>query len=471
MTEVFTPTTPARSTFIERQALNDQLVDSLRTPGKQVVVYGPSGSGKTTLLVNKLEQLYPDHITSRCTVATTFENLLLSAFDSLNVYFTSGASVKRSKSISVKLEQDYFKIKSSIEAASSTENTSNVARLVPPQLTPQRLAEFCGAAECCWLLEDFHKVPLAEKSRLSQIMKVFMDTAADYPGVKIVAIGAVDSARAVIQYDPEMRNRVAEIAVPLMTTDELRAILHKGEQLLNIHLGELKATIASYASGLAAVCHQLCLNICFAASVYETCPEPLEITEDQLRSALERYINDASDTLKAVFDLAIRQQRKRRFDNTRLILKALTAQGNAGGTHAELLKLIRQDEPRFPAGNLTSYLRELKSSARGEILRFDPFSGKYFFTDPLYLAYSQCLFEPTKKTDTGLNLNLLGQQVSFHPTGLEDFTYLREWFTGALLTAEPNSALLYDSQGKVLITKRHDIGFLSVSAERKKKQK
>jgi hypothetical protein len=38
MTEVFTPTTPARSTFVERQVLNEQLVDSLRTPGKQVVV-------------------------------------------------------------------------------------------------------------------------------------------------------------------------------------------------------------------------------------------------------------------------------------------------------------------------------------------------------------------------------------------------------------------------------------------------
>jgi hypothetical protein len=420
--------------------------------------------------VNKLEQLYPDQITSRCTVATTFENLLLSAFDSLNLYFTSSASLKRGKSISVKLEQDYFKIKASIEAASSTEATSNIARLVPPQLTAQRLAEFCGATECCWLLEDFHKVPAAEKGRLSQIMKVFMDTAADYPEVKIVAIGAVDSARAVIQYDPEMRNRVAEIAVPLMTTDELTSILDKGEQLLNIRLGALKTKIASYASGLAAVCHQLCLNICFAANVYETVDEPLDITDDQLRSALARYLHDASDTLKAVFDLAIKQQRKRRFDNTRLILKALTTLGNAGGTHGELLKLIRQDEPHYPAGNLTGYLRELQSSARGEVLRFDPFSGKYFFTDPLYLAYSQCLLQPTKRTDTGLNLSLLGQQFEFELAGLGERTYWKDWFAGSLLTTRPPPPLLYDSQGKVLITKSRHLEFFSDSAEPKKKR-
>jgi ABC-type lipoprotein export system ATPase subunit len=75
--------------------LNDLLVEALLTPGKQVVVYGPSGSGKTTLLVNKVDQLYPAHGTSRCTAATTFESVLLSAFDSLSVYHSSTASIKR----------------------------------------------------------------------------------------------------------------------------------------------------------------------------------------------------------------------------------------------------------------------------------------------------------------------------------------------------------------------------------------
>ena len=127
--------------------------------------------------------------------------------------------VKKNKSISAKLETEYFRIKSAIEAVASSESQVSLSRLLPPQLTPQRFAEFCGAANCCWVLEDFHKVPHAEKAKVSQVMKVFMDTAADFKEGKVVAIGAVDSAREVIQYDPEMRNRVAEIAVPLMVTD------------------------------------------------------------------------------------------------------------------------------------------------------------------------------------------------------------------------------------------------------------
>ena len=395
--DVFTPTTPAKYAFVERQALNDQLVDALRTPGKQVVVYGPSGSGKTTLLVNKLHQLYPDHITTRCTAAMTFESLLLDAFDSLNVYYSATASIKKTKSISAKLEKEYFGIKSTIEVTAAIERQISLARILPPQLTPQRLAEFCGAAGCCWVLEDFHKVPQAEKTKISQIMKVFTDTAAEYSDLKIVAIGAVDAARQVIQYDPEMRNRVAEIAVPLMTEAETCELMYNGERLLNTNFGSIKIDIAAYSSGLAAVCHQLGLNICFAANIMETCPRTFTFTEEQLREAQERYVNDASDTLKAVFDLALKQERKRRFDNARLILRALTELGHQGGSHGDIFARIREGEPTYPAGNLTSYLRELISSKRGEILRYDSTSGKYFFSDPLYLSYLQCHFAPETK--------------------------------------------------------------------------
>jgi len=81
---VFTPTTQARVNFVPRVAVNDQLVDALRTPGKQLIIYGESGSGKSTLLLKKLEELYPGHITTRCSTGTLFEQLLLDAFDQLD---------------------------------------------------------------------------------------------------------------------------------------------------------------------------------------------------------------------------------------------------------------------------------------------------------------------------------------------------------------------------------------------------
>src|SRR5947207_1425056 len=78
---VFTPTTQAKVNFVERnKELTNTFVDAIETPGKQVVVFGESGSGKSTFVKNKLEQVYPYHITTRCHVTTTFEQLVLDAF-------------------------------------------------------------------------------------------------------------------------------------------------------------------------------------------------------------------------------------------------------------------------------------------------------------------------------------------------------------------------------------------------------
>jgi energy-coupling factor transporter ATP-binding protein EcfA2 len=425
--DVFTPTTPAKFTFVERKLLASQLMNALRTPGKQVVVYGQTGSGKTTLLTNKLAEIYGTKVvTSRCTVATTFENLLLSAFDELNVYYASGASVKSSSSITAKLEQEYFGIKGSIEGKQTQESGVTYSRTLPPQLTPQRLAQFCGAAECCWLLEDFHKVPAFEKKRLSQIMKVFMDSAAEYPLVKIIAIGAVDTARQVIEYDPDMRNRVAEISVPTMTQEELFSILRKGEELLNVNFGKHKQDIASYSSGLGAVCHQLALNICFAASIEETCKKETWIQNEEFAKALETYITDASDTLKAVFDLATKQKKKGQFDNTRLILKALATVGREGAVHSAILAHVRKAHPEYPAGNVTNYLKELQTAKRGQVVRWDPVSGKYYFADPLYFAYAQCLLVPPQQSKLQA-ISLLGHHFYV------DNSHLAKWvITGTI---------------------------------------
>ena len=180
-TQVFTPTTPAKLTFVEREAINDELVSALKTPGKQVVVYGHSGSGKTTVLARKLEQLYEMHITSRCTNTTTFDELLINAFEQLEHFYASEQSASSRRSFSGSVETQFLRIKSQLGAGRESLEATKSTRLVPPQLTPQTLARLLGELHACWILEDFHKVAAAEKIKLAQCLKVFMDTADAYP--------------------------------------------------------------------------------------------------------------------------------------------------------------------------------------------------------------------------------------------------------------------------------------------------
>jgi GTPase SAR1 family protein len=343
--EVFTPTSRAKRNFVPRTAVTDNLVGALQTPGKQIIVYGESGSGKSTLLQKKLDEIYEGQITTRCHATSTFDQLVASAFDQMDAFYRAEQTAGRTSKVSAQLSAEISGIKAAIESGREASDGRVDRRVVPPQLTPQRLGELLGSLGLCWVLEDFHKVPAAEKKYLAQTLKIFSDLAGEFPALKVVAVGATDTARDVVAYDNEMRNRVAEVFVPLMTDAELSAIIYGGQVLLNINLGSLRDTFVTYAMGVASVCHQLALNACLNEGVLSTQAEMFVFTHDNLEPALQRWITEASDSLKATFERALRRHKIRRFDNTRLILRALAKGPLSGLLHAEVLRHVREDEP------------------------------------------------------------------------------------------------------------------------------
>jgi energy-coupling factor transporter ATP-binding protein EcfA2 len=406
--DVFTPTRPARIAFVERDAVNDKLVNSLSTPGKQIVVYGHSGTGKTTLLVNKLTQLYEHHITTRCMKGLKFEQLILDAFDQLAPYYKQERIEACKNSIGADLGATYLMLQAKISAAVVTESSEKQTRLLPPQLTPQALGRLLGAQSACWVLEDFHKIDDSEKQRLSQLMKVFMDLSDEYPDLKIIALGAVDTARQVVDYDHEMRNRVAEVNVPLMTKDEIAAIISKGEAALNIKFNdEIKGLVSRHSNGLASVCHHLCLNMCNAAGILQTVTgQPAELTREHCERAVKAYVEEASDSIKSAFDKALKQRRKTKFANAELILDALSGLSEGGAARLDICRRIERKEPTYPEANLKNLLPKLCTAAYGGILRFDSNSGLYSFSDPIYRAYALAQFH---RKDAGVSVEFQGE--------------------------------------------------------------
>ena len=387
--DVFTPTTPARINYVHRKIVNDRLVDALRTPGKQVVVYGESGSGKSTLVLKKLDELYAGQITTRCTASSTFEQVLRDAFDQLDSHYVEhrereGTSAKRRQ-----FGAKFWALKAAVESDSGNRHMESTTRSLPPQLTPQRLGEFIGAKELCWVLEDFHKVPAAEKSLISQTLKVFSDLGHTYPALKVVAIGATDTARQVVDYDREMAKRVAEVHVPLMSREELREILVTGSRLMNVRSASIASDIVDFSAGLASVCHHLALGCCLSADVEVRGPVLITLTEAHLRSAIRDYLGQASDSLKSLFDSALRRQRPGRFDNNRLILTALASGGLEGLNRSEILAQIRGQHADYPASNVTRHIRPLLEA--NELVIRSEVTEKVRFIEPMLHSYAQVL--------------------------------------------------------------------------------
>lgn len=384
--QVFTPSSAAILTFVDRVDLDNQISKALLIPGMQLIVYGHSGSGKTTITQNVLRKNSRNFIVTNCILDTSVNEIILDAFDKLNPYFSSEKTSKITSKISSEIKASYAQIESVVKSELSAEYGEKQQRILPVQLTPQRLADFLGISEVVWIIEDFHKVNMHERQKLSQILKIFVDASNKYRSVKIIAIGAVGTAREVVNYDVELTNRVSEIHVPLMSKKELENIVIKGEKLLNIKFDHaIHTDIIKFSNSLAAICHHLCFSLCYNNNIKKTQFLSKEIRYTSLKEAVLDYLKQNSDSFKETLDRALKP-RNGDHDNTKGILESFCKSTKEELTTGDIMHY--GNNRRLYQANLDTYLQLLQTADYGELLRFDSNSGKYSFSNPFFKAYT-----------------------------------------------------------------------------------
>ena len=436
--DIFTPSSPAKANFVEREVLNKRIVRGLQTKGMQVIVYGQSGSGKTTLLENKLFQVYPNHLKTSCMNGSTFNSVILDAFDQLAPYYIDQKEQEEEISIDATIKASYQIISNELKSGHKNRKKQLKKRALPPQLTAQNLARFMGESGLCWVLDDFHKVEDKDKAKLSQLMKIFMDMSPTYPDLKVICVGAVNSARQVVQYDEEMRNRISEIKVPLMTKDEIQEVVQGGFHKLNIGVkaDSIYDDIYHHSNGLASICHKLCLLMCEHVNVYQTVDytakiddvligsevndwegldndndndddlsdlgvdddieevqptyqkKKLRLGDAQLGYAVQEYLDDTSDTIKSSFDLAFQVDAKAEF-----ILEALSDGDEEGENIEAIFSTLKGMGISLGQDKISSILSDLQSDTGGSIVVLDINNNMYRYTNPFLMAFARTLFE------------------------------------------------------------------------------
>jgi Holliday junction resolvasome RuvABC ATP-dependent DNA helicase subunit len=394
--DVFTPSTAATLTFVDRQEIEGQINKSLMMPGMQLIMYGHSGSGKTTIIQNILKKQERRYIVTNCILDTTIDQLLLEAFDKLNPYYTAEINKKETIKIGAEIKTSYLAIDSLLKSEFNYEESKKEQRIIPVQLTPQRLVDFLGAANAIWIIEDFHKVNKEERQKLSQILKVFVDASNKYKKIKVIAIGAVGTAREVVNYDSELNNRISEIFVPLLNREELEDIMFKGEKLLNFDFEQkIHDDIIKYSNSLGAICHHLCFSICYNNKILQTQKVKKRIRFKNLQEAVVDYLKQNSDSFKETLDRALKQ-RDGKFDNTKAILQTICKSEKDELTKKEILS-HGKNKKAYPIQVLNEYLNLLTTAEYGEILRYDENSGKYSFSNPFFKAYTIMTFAQEEK--------------------------------------------------------------------------
>lgn len=410
LADVFTPNTTAKCTYIERDVIEESFLKNLNIRGRQIIMYGHSGSGKTTLTRRMLDKAGVNFIITHCESKTTFSDLLLSAFDKLDIFYISQKEKSHSTSISSSAKADYKSLSAEVSKQHSSTQSEVSSRVLPPQLTPQKLAQFLGEANAVWVIEDFHKMNNTEKVRLADVLKIFIDAANDFSNVKIICIGAVGSARELISFDSNLYPRISELYVPLLSEAEIRKIINIGCLCLNVQMStSLIDKIAFYSNQLASLAHQMCYEICFKNGIRKTLWLTKCINDDQFKNAIQGYIDTNSDNLKGIYDT---------ISKNRLvwyILKTFVTFNKEHLTIPEIKSRINNHKHYFEDEAIHSELKKLSDDTVG-ILRYNSTNETYSISTPFWgaflkmqLALEQAEHAKRKKNRRNRNLIIKNQ--------------------------------------------------------------
>lgn len=378
--EVFTPNTAAKVTYVHRESLEQQLDKDLIQPGRAIIMYGHSGSGKTTLILNRLRHIKINFIKISCDHNTTFEQILLSAIDELDIFYVQQRSTNRKYSVSHKLDAEFKSFKASNEQSQSISVGQTSTRLVNPQITAQKLAKFLGEVHAVLLLEDFHKVKNSEKVKIADLVKIFIDAANDYPQLKIICIGAVDTPRELIQQGADLYPRVSEISVPLLSDNEVLEIIRKGTKILNVTMDKvLIDKIKFYSNNIASLAHKMCFDICYQEQILKASFRKRHIDDEKFRIAVQSFIDSNSDSFKRVYDLSTKDSLGW------YILKTISTFSKPVDMFS-IRERINNKQHSFSSSEIRQKLDSFVSD-EFKILRYDGISCKYSVSTPFWGAF------------------------------------------------------------------------------------
>lgn len=391
LSEVFTPGVVARVNYLNRVDLEQRILQSLQTPGIQIIMYGLSGSGKTTLIRKLLESYGYDSVRIQCSQNQTFEDVILNTFSQLGQFSLAEEVLKHGSRVGASVNAKLTPFSAEISNTSDNAAEQKYSRLLPPRLSPQKLAELFRDTNKIWLIEDFHKLKRDEKQKLADVMKVFVDEANDLSEnqiCKIVCVGAVNSPRELISLDPNLSTRVEQIKVPLLTDVEIKKIIKQGCYLLNVVMTEnLIDNLVSYSNNIGSLAHSMCLDICNSCGVSKTSIKVKYVDDAKFNVAIKGYLDRNSDTLQKSYNMITAKNKAVWY-----ILKSINMHNRESIRYSDLLKRINPTNCRIAVDDIQAALHELQEEPYS-IIRHDDDTDSYSFSTPFWSAFIRIQME------------------------------------------------------------------------------
>lgn len=360
--EVFTPHGPIDEDafFAGRSDMTTEVIDVVFQKGCHAIIYGERGVGKTSFANILRDRIFSRSRTIRvikrnCTSAHNYKLIWQHVLDGYEV---------RGK------DSDEF-----ITDATTGYDIYNILDMIDPNDRP------------VIIIDEFDRVKdKATFEKMADTIKYLADFGSSST---IIIIGVGENVQELFGGHPSIHRSVRQIKMPKMSKPELMSIFEKRLPILNMSIKRsVLMKIVNLSQGFPGYTHLLA-QAAFRSAVRR---RDLIVSEQDLRSGIERCVELADETIKEAYFNAVRSTKPNHHYKEALTAFALTETNERG-----YFKAVDIREPftkimgkAMDIPNYARHLKEFQENERGPVLlrRGKPKSYEYKFVDPLLKPFA-----------------------------------------------------------------------------------
>lgn len=368
---VFSPNTPIdeRSLFAGRIVQIMRVTDVIMQKGQHAIIFGERGVGKTSLanvlhqyLTGTSELLAPR---VNCDGSDTFESTWRKVFDQIEL---------------IRAEPGMgFAANEKTSTYNSTELFGKKA--VTPDAVRRVLTIMSRDSLPILIIDEFDRLQQKPRRAFADTIKNLSDHAVP---ATVVLVGVADSVDQLIEEHQSVARALVQIPMPRMAAGEITSIIMNGLVRLGMTIqGDAQDRIGLLAQGLPHYAHLIGLHASRAALVAHS----TEVTIDIVNRAITKAIEDAQQSIRNAYHLAIRSARKDNLFGHVLLSCALARTDELGFFAAQdvrpPMRMVTGRDYGIPT--FAQHLNEFSDEKRGRILKKTGEKRRYRFrfTDPL----------------------------------------------------------------------------------------
>lgn len=398
--DVFGITRELPLNYVERELVDKKLRNNLKR-GKHLVIYGSSKQGKTSLRKHVLKEgeSIVVHCSNKWSISDINTAILKSAGYEINLSETKTVGGK--SKILAKIASTFMGVIKAEGVLEAERDHSEEIKRAPLELDPEDVNDIISALNSIEfnkyvVLEDFHYLDKETQKDFSVALKAYHEESK----ICFIIIGVWLEENRLTVYNGDLVGRVYSIDADKWNEEELREVVRKGEELLNIKLSEsFLSTVIKRCLGNVYLLQEACYRCCEKYGIEETQKERISVGQEMDSDLISVVIDEQSGRYNSFIT-----QFSDGFQATELemykwilypVLTADTDSLISGLTYNEITKCLREHHPqkeKLNLGNITQSLQycaalQVKKAIKPIILDYDETNLRLRVVDSGFLIW------------------------------------------------------------------------------------